>query len=983
MGTHLNDKQLSENQELRKEVDELRQAVHAVRESERCFREMIDALPTAIYTIDAQGRLTHFNPAAVEFAGRTPELGNDQWCVTWKLYYPDGRPMPHAECPMAIALKEGRAIRGAEAIAERPDGTRIWFMPYPTPLRDGNGRIVGGINMLVDITHQKQAEEALRKVHVDLQARAEELTRFNRAAVGREMRILELKKEVNSLRERLGESARYSLDYEPAVVETVLGARLPGEEGEGMVPLERILCTEELKRRPTRPPDYASETRALAALVQALADSPRTILQTLAEKVVEVLQADSAGLSLLTRDGKRFYWAAIAGAWAPHQGGGTPRDFGPCGDVLNCKAPLLFKHWERRYPYLSSATPLAEEGLLVPFCVGGKAVGTIWAIAHDASRCFDAEDLRMLESLGYFASAAYQAVEFLGAVDQSRASLSLMEDAMQARRAIAESEARLRLLWEAAALLLTANDPDAMLRELFAKIGPHLQLDVCLNYLVDESGEALGLASHQGISDATARSIARLIFGQALCGTVALERQPLHVIDIQQSDEPQAQLVKSLGIRAYTCNPLISGDRLLGTLAFGSRTRDRFNAEELAFLETLCHYVTVAYERLRLVNELKEADRRKDEFLATLAHELRNPLAPVRNAVQVLHLKGSNAPEARWARDVIERQVAHLTRLIDDLLDVSRISRSRLELRKERVELSEIVKGAVETSRPLIEQYGHELTVSLPAETLYLEADLVRLAQVFMNLLTNAAKYTERGGRIWLNAEQQGREVVVRVKDTGVGIPPEKLSRLFELFFQVEGSLERSQGGLGIGLSLVRRLVELHGGSVKAHSAGLGKGSEFTVRLPVLAEPPAIVQQQPERNGEKKGASSLRILVVDDVEDSAESMALLLRLKGHTVETAHDGLTAVEMADRLRPEIVMLDIGMPKLNGYDACRRIRAHPWGRQMLLIALTGWGAEEDKRRTEEAGFDGHLVKPVDASTLQSILTQACSRFSAQSNV
>lgn len=529
---------------------------------------------------------------------------------------------------------------------------------------------------------------------------------------------------------------------------------------------------------------------------------------------------------------------------------------------------------------------------------------------------------------------------------------------------------RLRLLWEAAAVLLSSSDPKAMLRELFAKIGPHLGLDTYLNYMLDESSDTLRLESCLGIPDQLNHSIARLEIGHAMCGNLALQNQPVHLTLIQESQEPNVQFFKSLGIRVYSCYPLLSGRKLLGTLSFASRTRDLFNPDELAFLETICHYLTVAYERQQLMNQLKEADRRKDDFLATLAHELRNPLAPVRNAVQVLRAKGPDTPELRWGHDVIDRQVSHLTRLIDDLLDVSRITRDKLELRKEPVELTEVVKGAVETSRPLIEQCGHELTLTLPPEPIYLNADLIRLAQVFMNLLTNAAKYTERGGRIWLTAERQGSEIVVRVKDTGVGIAAEKLPRLFEMFFQVDRANERSQSGLGIGLSLVRRLVEMHGGTVKAHSAGIGMGSEFIVRLPVLHHQKSLPALEPTEKGEKEARPSSCILVVDDMRDSAESLAMLLRLAGNEVHTAHDGLEAIEAAERFRPAVALLDIGMPNLDGYEACRRIREQPWGKNMMLIALTGWGQEEDKRRTEEAGFNAHLVKPVDLTALMNLL-------------
>jgi signal transduction histidine kinase/ActR/RegA family two-component response regulator len=510
-----------------------------------------------------------------------------------------------------------------------------------------------------------------------------------------------------------------------------------------------------------------------------------------------------------------------------------------------------------------------------------------------------------------------------------------------------------------------------MLRGLFAKIGEHVGVDVYLNYMVDDSGDALRLTSCEGLSVEEARHIARLEFGQAVSGTVALQRRPIVATCIQQSDDTKVQLVKVLGIRAYVCHPLLAGDRLLGTLSFASRFKNQFDADELAFLETICKYVTVAYERLRLLKELKAADRRKDDFLAMLAHELRNPLAPIRTAVKVLHLKGSDAPEARWARNIIDRQVEHLTRLIDDLLDVSRITLDKLDLRQEPVELSEIIAGAVESGRAFIEQRGHQLTVTLPRERVYVNGDPVRLAQVFLNLLNNAAKYTEHGGRIWLTADRQQDHAVVSVKDTGVGIPRDKLPRLFEMFYQVDASLERAHGGLGIGLSLVRRLVESHGGSVDARSEGPGRGSEFTVRLPVLVEAPQPPAPTQPGDGEKRAVASRRILVADDNRDSADLFATFLRLMGHEVCTAYDGVEAVETAERFRPDAVVLDIGMPRLNGEEACRRIRSTSWGRDVVLIAVTGWDQDQNRDRIVTAGFDAHLVKPVDPGAVIELLT------------
>jgi PAS domain S-box-containing protein len=370
----------------------------------------------------------------------------------------------------------------------------------------------------------------------------------------------------------------------------------------------------------------------------------------------------------------------------------------------------------------------------------------------------------------------------------------------------------------------------------------------------------------------------------------------------------------------------------------------------------------------KLAADLSEADRRKDEFLATLAHELRNPLAPIRNALQIIGLAPERAAREQ-ARALMERQLAQMVRLVDDLLDVSRITRGKLELRKEQVQLSAAVSSAVETSRPLIDHMGHELTVTLPGQTLIVDADLTRLAQVFSNLLNNSAKYTDRGGHIWLTVERQGSDAVVSVKDTGIGIAADQLPRLFQMFSQAERSLERSQGGLGIGLTLVQRLVEMHGGRVEARSEGLGKGAEFVVRLPLV-----VGATGPHAAGERDQPaalkSALRILIVDDNRDGADSLAMMLRIMGNDTRTAYDGQQGVAAAGEFRPDVILLDIGLPKLNGYEVCRRIREHLWGKSVVLIAVTGWGQEEDRRRSHEAGFDHHMVKPVDPQDLMKLL-------------
>ncbi|HJT65474.1 MAG TPA: PAS domain S-box protein [Pyrinomonadaceae bacterium] len=372
----------------------------------------------------------------------------------------------------------------------------------------------------------------------------------------------------------------------------------------------------------------------------------------------------------------------------------------------------------------------------------------------------------------------------------------------------------------------------------------------------------------------------------------------------------------------------------------------------------------------RLAADLSVADRRKNEFLATLAHELRNPLAPMSNMLGVLkHAKG-DAEVIERAHETIERQLDQMVRLVDDLLDWNRITHDRLELRRSEVELSSVVQQAVEVARPLVDSAGHELVIELPEEPVYLYADRARLAQVFGNLLNNSAKYTGPEGAISLTAECSNGEILVTVKDNGAGIPAEKLDSIFDMFMQVDKTSDQSQGGLGIGLTLVKRLVEMHGGSIEARSAGEGLGSEFVVRLPVLARHTSAGHS--DGDGAAKSPIERRILIVDDNRDSADSLSMLLELTGNKTYLAHDGLEALEAAEKHRPDVVLLDIGLPKLDGREVCRRIREQPWGKDIVVLALTGWGQDDDRRKSEEAGFNGHLVKPVDYDQLLEMLAE-----------
>jgi PAS domain S-box-containing protein len=388
--------------------------------------------------------------------------------------------------------------------------------------------------------------------------------------------------------------------------------------------------------------------------------------------------------------------------------------------------------------------------------------------------------------------------------------------------------------------------------------------------------------------------------------------------------------------------------------------------------------VTVAIvdltERRKAEESLRHADRRKNEFLATLAHELRNPLAPVRNAVDLIKRSPLPDPELARAAEVIDRQVTLMGRLLDDLLDVGRITNDKLELRRQRVDLEVVIRNALQICDPLIDEFDHELSTSMSPRPIEVDADPARLEQVFGNLFNNACRYMERNGRISITTERVGPDAIVRVSDTGIGVPADKLSTIFDMFSQVDRSPDRPHAGLGIGLHLVKRLVEMHGGSIEARSGGLGRGSEFIVRLPALPESaPLDAPTIPDVQPLVVPAPARRILIVDDNVDNAELLALLLAMDGNETHTVHNGLDAVESAERLRPDVVLLDIGLPGMSGFEACRRIREQPWGKDTLLIAITGWGQDVDRRMSHEAGFNHHLVKPVDARAISAIVSRS----------
>ena len=487
-----------------------------------------------------------------------------------------------------------------------------------------------------------------------------------------------------------------------------------------------------------------------------------------------------------------------------------------------------------------------------------------------------------------------------------------------------------------------------------------------LGYIYGAS-QLYSVTRYTGIAFPTATIIAVLAIG------VITSIREFGVIALIEGETAGAVMFRRLAVPIVILSLIVGWLRVIGQeaglydTAFGTAAR---TLAEIFVVIGLLWWTARGLNRAE--EKLRDADRRKDEFIATLSHELRNPLAPIRSAVQVMRYTGSGPGELAISRDVIDRQVTHMTRLIDDLLDVGRITQNKVELRKEPVDIGDAIRQAIETSRPLLEDSRHRLSVEVPPAPVYVDADPVRITQILANLLNNSCKFTPAGGVIELTAKASEREITVSIRDTGKGIPGDRLNSVFEMFAQVDGSPAGMRSGLGIGLSLTKHLVELHGGTIVASSDGEGKGSTFVVRLPRLTnlvEPAAPKKLASDSNEPVKR----RILVVDDNLDAAESMKMMMTLAGNDAEVAHDGGEAVERATAFRPDVILLDIGLPVMDGYDVCRSIRGESWGTGVYIVALTGWGQDEDRRKTAEAGFDAHLVKPVDPAMLMDMIANS----------
>src|SRR5689334_3217520 len=557
---------------------------------------------------------------------------------------------------------------------------------------------------------------------------------------------------------------------------------------------------------------------------------------------------------------------------------------------------------------------------------------------------------------------------------QAQERIALVEE-KAAREAAERASRRLAFLAEASATLASSLDLEATLREL-ARLAVPRFADVSIVSLLAADGQAKRheMAWRTGEAEVPLLNASLTELGEApldeLVGLVQSSGKPETIERDPGDAASRIALPRGLSAHALMLVPLVVRGRRLGVLTLGLEAAARsFEADTHAMVAELAARGATALDNALLFRKIQDEDQRKNEFLAMLAHELRNPLAPISNAVHILRVSDGEADKLAWARELIARQLKQLVRLVDDLLDVSRITRGKIELKIEAVDVGQVAAAAIETSKPNIDGNRHTLSIQLPSEKLHVRGDFARVSQILSNLINNAAKYTPKGGRISLSAAREDDQVVFRVRDSGVGIPPEFLGTIFDPFTQVDRTLARSHGGLGIGLTLVRRLVEMQNGHVSVRSEGRNRGSEFTVRLPA-AQPAANTEPPLRVADEAPSPAGLRVLVVDDNRDVADSTASIMRMNGCDVHVAYDGKAALESVQRLRPDAVLLDIGLPAIDGYLVAEHIRAQPENGRTMIVAVSGYGQEQDRVRSKSVGFDYHVVKPIDPNVLAGLV-------------
>lgn len=948
-------------QRARSEADQLRMLIHGT-------------IDYAIFMLDPKGYVVTWNPGAQRLNGY---LASEIVGQHVSLFYPEeARDAGLPEQELKVAAMEGRLEDEGWRI--RKDGSRFWAHVVTTALRDVEGRLKGFSKVTRDLSNRKDVEERLRRsderfrllvesakdyaifmldpqgIIISWNEGAERIKQYKASEIigehfsrfypqeARDRGWPEYELKVAAAEGRFeDEGWRVRKDGSVFWANVVITALKDSEGG--------LRGFSKITRDMTARKESEERARQLAeeATARRLAEENARIVREQRERLQVTLASIGDAVICTDAEGRVEFLNSVAEkltGWSTEEARNLPLT-----DIFH------IVNESTRSPVVNPALRAIREGTIV-----GLANHTVLIARDGTQRPIDDSAAPIRDSDG----------KILGSV-------LVFRDITERKR----NEQAARFLADASAALAILVDFDSTLQKVASLAVPQFA-DWTTVDLVERDGALRRVAvAHADVSKVElARELHRRFPSDpaagrgsgyvARTGNVELVSEitdEMLVANITNAE--QLASLRSLGLKSYMGVPLKVRGRTIGVMSFVSAESGyHYTAADLTIAQDLAERCAIAIDNARLYRELREQDRRKDEFLATLAHELRNPLAPIRNSLQILKLSRVDTEVAQQTREMMERQIHHLVRLVDDLLDVSRVMRGKIELRKEMVELATIIARAVETAKPLIEAHGHRLQVDVSPETLPLEADPVRLVQAFGNLLNNSAKYSDDNGYIHVTARAERGEAIVTILDHGIGIAPDMLPHIFELFVQADHTSAKAQGGLGIGLTLVKNLIEMHGGSISAQSEGLGRGAEFTVRLPLATKPVELTRR--DEIARQTHGQAHRIMVVDDNRDAALSLSMLLKLDGHHVTVAHDGKTALELAASVVPEAIFLDIGMPGMDGFEVARRIRATPQLAKIRLVALTGWGQQEDRRRTFEAGFDFHLVKPPEPADINGIM-------------
>jgi PAS domain S-box-containing protein len=944
---------------------------------EERFRLLVESVQDyAIFMLDPQGHITTWNLGAQRIKGYAADEIIGQHFS--RFYTPEdiesGKPQRELDTALATGKYEEEAWR------LRKDGSRFWANIVITALRDQDGNLRGFGKVTRDLTARREAEEHTRRLLQEEAARhAAEASALEARRAQREER--RQREQLRVTLASIGDAVIVTdkegrVTFLNPVAETLTGRKSDEAAGQRLEHVFRII-NEQTRRAVEDPVNKVLRKGIIVGLANhsvLIAKDGREMPIDDSAAPIRDEEGTIAGVVLVFRDvtetrraiEARLRLAAIVE---------SSEDA-----IISKNLDGIVTSWNRGAEHLYGYS--AEEMI-------GKPLTTLVPADHPDELPENMDQLKRGERIAHYETVRVRKdgsrVDVAVTVSPIRDAEGKIIGASTIARdisAVKRQEAHRRFLAGASTLLAELLDVPSTLQRVAGLSVPAFA-DWCTVDMLDQEGglRRVAVAHVNPAKVQLAHEIHRRfppdpeapggVWHVLRTGRSQLVSEILDSMLAENiRDSEQLRSLRELGLKSYMGVPLTVRGKTIGVITFlMAESGRRYNADDLQLAEDLTQRAAIAIENAQLYDELKEADRRKNEWIAMLAHELRNPLAPIRNALHIMKTPGVGEVAIEQARQMSERQVLNMVRLVDDLLDVSRIMRGRIELRKEPIDLATVITRAAETAQPMLDTQGQELVISITPEPLRLEADPMRLTQIVANLLHNAAKFSERAGRIWLSVERQGSEAVIKVRDEGSGISPDLLPRVFDLFVQADGSLERSRGGLGIGLTLVRRLVEMHGGAITARSEGPGRGSEFTVRLPGLKE---VGVEEPTGGGTLRAvpAASRRVLVVDDNVDAAESVGMLLRIWGHTVRLAHNGPETLCAAKEYQPEVILLDIGLPGMNGYDVARRLREQPSARNVLLIALTGYGQDDDRRRTEEAGFDHHLTKPVEPLALQKII-------------